>query len=163
MASFHDFKVNNLSGSEVDLSDYSGKVVLVVNTASECGFTPQFGQLEKLYETYKDQGFAIIGFPSNQFGGQEPLNGEAIGAFCTKNYGVTFDMMEKTVVKGKEQTDLYQFLSDKSINGNVSSTPKWNFHKYLIDKEGNVVDYFYSTTSPLAKRVTNLIEKLLAK
>lgn len=159
--SIHQFTVHNLMGEEVNLKDYAGKVVMIVNTASECGFTPQFGQLEELYQHYKDQGFEVLAFPSNQFGGQEPLEGEAIGAFCQKNYGVNFPVFEKTKVKGQEASDLFQFLSNKKLNGVLTSTPKWNFHKYLVNKEGELVDYYYSTTSPISEKVMKKIEELL--
>ncbi len=148
-------------GEEVSLKDYAGKVVMIVNTASECGLTPQLGQLEELYQHFKEQGFEVLAFPSNQFGGQEPLEGEAIGAFCQKNYGVSFPVFEKMAVKGKAASDLFQFLSSKSLNGVLSSTPKWNFHKYLVNKDGELVDFYYSTTSPIAERVQSKIESLL--
>jgi len=159
--SIHQFTVKNLMGEEVNLKDYAGKVVMIVNTASECGLTPQLGQLEELYQNFKDKGFEVLAFPSNQFGGQEPLEGEAIGAFCQKNYGVNFPVFEKTAVKGKAASDLFQFLSNKSLNGVLSSTPKWNFHKYLVNKEGELVDFYYSTTSPIANKVLTKIEGLL--
>lgn len=157
----HQFKVKDLSGKEVDLADYKGKVVMVVNTATECGFTPQLGDLEELYKEYHKKGFEILGFPSNDFAGQEPRDADAIGQFCQKNYGVSFPMFDKMHVKGKETSDLFRFLSDKKQNGKVSSTPKWNFHKYLVDKDGKVVDYFYTFTKPTAGRVKKAIEKLL--
>ncbi|MFK7905781.1 MAG: glutathione peroxidase [Chitinophagales bacterium] len=159
--SIHQFTVKNLMGEEVNLKDYAGKVVMIVNTASKCGLTPQLGQLEELYQNFKDKGFEVLAFPSNQFGGQEPLEGEAIGAFCQKNYGVNFPVFEKTAVKGKAASDLFQFLSNKSLNGVLSSTPKWNFHKYLVNKEGELVDFYYSTTSPIANKVLTKIEGLL--
>lgn len=159
----HHFKVKDLTGKEVDLADYKGKVVMVVNTATECGFTPQLGDLEQLYKEYREKGFEILGFPSNDFAGQEPRDGDAIGQFCQKNYGVSFPMFDKMHVKGKETSDLFQFLSDKKLNGKVSSTPRWNFHKYLVDKDGQVTDYFYTFTKPTAGRVKKAIEKLLKK
>ncbi len=159
--SIHQFTVHNLAGEEVNLKDYAGKVVMIVNTASECGLTPQLGELEELYQHFKDQGFEVLAFPSNQFGEQEPLEGEEIGAFCQKNYGVNFPVFEKTEVKGKEASDLFQFLSRKKLNGVLTSTPKWNFHKYLVDKEGKLVDFYYSTTSPIAEKVIKKIEELL--
>ena len=159
--SIHQFKVKDLQGKEVDLSEYKGKVLLVVNTATECGFTPQLGGLEKLYEEYKDKGFEILAFPSNDFQGQEPRDGDAIGQFCQKNYGVSFRMFEKQHVKGKDASDVFKFLSDKKQNGKVSTSPKWNFHKYLVDKDGKVIDHFYTFTDPTAGRVKKAIEKLL--
>lgn len=160
-ASIHQFKMKDLEGKEVDLSEYKGKVLLVVNTATECGFTPQLGGLEKLYEAYKDKGFEVLGFPSNDFQGQEPRDGDAIGQFCQKNYGVNFKLFEKSHVKGKDANELFKFLSDKKQNGKVSTSPKWNFHKYLVDKDGQVIDHFYTFTDPNAGRVKKAIEKLL--
>ena len=159
--SIHQFKVKNLAGKEVDLADYKGKVLMVVNTATECGFTPQLKNLEKLYEKYKDQGLEILGFPSNDFGGQEPREGEEIHNFCERNYGVKFPMFNKVHVKGSKADPVFKFLSDKNQNGKVSSAPKWNFHKYLLDKEGRVVDFYYTITKPDAPRVRRKIEKLL--
>ncbi len=159
--SIHQFTVKNLVGKDVKLEDYKGKALLIVNTASKCGYTPQLAQLEKLHEKYKDKGFAVLGFPSNDFGGQEPLAGQAIQEFCEVNYGVTFPVFEKVHVKGSKAVPLFKFLSDKKLNGEVSSTPKWNFHKYLIDKEGRVVDFFYTITEPDAPRLARAIEKLL--
>jgi len=159
--SIHQFKVKNLSGDEVSLEDYKGKVLLIVNTASECGFTPQFKNLENIYRKYKDRGLEILGFPSNDFLGQEPLEGEEIQNFCEKNYGVSFPIFDKVHVKGSKASPLYKFLSDKKQNGKVSSTPKWNFHKYLVDKEGKVVDYYYAMTKPDSFKVKRAIEKLL--
>ena len=159
--SIHQFTVNDLYGDPVELSKFKGKVLLVVNTASECGLTPQFEKLEQLYKRYQDEGFEILGFPSNDFAGQEPLEGEEIASFCQKNYGVSFTMFEKVVVKGEEACDLYKFLSSKKENESLSSTPKWNFHKYLINADGEVFDYFLPITSPVAGRLTKKIEKLL--
>lgn len=161
MQSIHQFTVKNLAGKDVPLETYKGKVLLIVNTASKCGYTPQLEQLEKLHEKFRDKGFSVLAFPSNDFGGQEPLNGEAIQEFCDRNYGVTFPVFEKIHVKGNKAAPLFHFLSDKKQNGAVASTPKWNFHKYLIDKEGRVVDFFYTITEPDAIRVQRAIEKLL--
>ena len=161
MQSIHQFTVKNLAGKDVKLEDYKGKALLIVNTASKCGYTPQLAQLEKLHEKYKDKGFAVLGFPSNDFGGQEPLAGKAIQEFCEVNYGVTFTVFEKVHVKGSKAAPLFKFLSDKKLNGKISSAPKWNFHKYLIDKEGRVVDFFYTITEPDAPRLARAIEKLL--
>lgn len=157
----HQFTVKNLAGQEVDLEDYKGKVLLIVNTATECGFTPQLDGLEKLYKKYKDRGFEILAFPSNDFAGQEPRDGDAIQNFCEKNYGVSFPFFEKVHVKGSNKAPIFEFLSNKKQNGKVSSTPKWNFHKYLVDRDGKVVDYFYTFTKPEAKRLKRAIEKLL--
>lgn len=157
----YQFTVNDLSGQPVSLSDYKGKVLLIVNTASKCGLTPQLKGLEALYQKYKDKGLVILGFPSNDFGGQEPLVGDAIQEFCTKNYGVTFPVFDKVVVKGDAACPLYQFLSDEARNGKVSSKPMWNFHKYLIDRDGKVQDFFISSTAPDADRLQKAIEALL--
>lgn len=159
--SIYGFEVEDLAGKKVSLSDYSDKVILVVNTATACGYTPQLAQLEQLYETYKDKGFTVLAFPSNDFGQQEPLEGEKIGQFCQRNYGVTFPVFGKVHVKGSKITPLFHFLSEKSENGRVSSTPKWNFHKYLLNRKGEVVDYFYTITSPTSGRVKRAIEELL--
>ena len=161
MEKLHDFKARDLQGKEVDFSEYKGKAVLVVNTASECGFTPQFKELEELYKEYKPQGLEIVGFPSNDFGGQEPLQGEEIEEFCQVNYGVSFKMMDKVKVTGDEAAEVFKFLSDKKRNGRTSLAPKWNFHKYLIDKNGRVVDYFLTITKPTSSKVKKAIEKTL--
>ena len=161
--SIYQFKVKSATGSEVPMSDYEGQVLLVVNTASKCGLTPQFEKLEKLHQEFKDKGFSVIGFPSNDFAGQEPNSAEGAEEFCQLNYGVTFPMMEKVHVKGSDQSELFDFLSDKKKNGKVGSTPKWNFHKYLINKKGEVIDFYYPPTSPTAGKVKRKIEKLLAE
>jgi len=159
----YPFKVKLLNGKEKTLSDYKGKVLLVVNTASGCGFTPQLKELQALREEYLDKGFEVLGFPSNDFGRQEPLDGSAINEFCEVNFGVQFPMFEKIMVRGSEAHPLYKFLSEKKLNGNVSSTPRWNFHKYLINKEGEVVDYFFSFTKPSSSKVKKKIQRLLDK
>jgi glutathione peroxidase len=161
MSSIHDYKVKEVSGKEVDLSQYKGKVVLVVNTASKCGFTAQYKDLEDLYKQYKDKNFEILAFPSNDFRNQEPLKGDEITEFCEINFGVTFKVFDKVNVKGAEQVPLFKYLSDKSLNGKFNSVPKWNFHKYLVDKNGQVVDYYYSITNPNSSKVKKAIDKLL--
>lgn len=163
MKSVHDIAVKEISGKEKSLSDYKGKVLLIVNTASKCGFTPQFKDLEALYQDYKDKDFEILGFPSNQFQNQEPLEGEELSEFCEINYGVTFKIFDKIDVKGESAAPLFQYLSNKDLNGEVNSTPKWNFHKYLVNKEGKVVDYYYTITNPNSKKVRKAIDKLLAE
>jgi glutathione peroxidase len=157
----YSFKVKNIEGEEISLSTYKGKVLLIVNTASQCGFTPQYKELEDLYKLYKDKNFVLLAFPSNDFGNQEPLNGKDIQEFCTQNYKTTFPIFDKIHVKGKDANILYEFLSQKKLNGHLSSTPKWNFHKYLINKNGEVVDYFYSFTKPASRKIKKSIEKLL--
>ncbi len=159
--SIHQFTVNDVQGRPVSLSDFEGKVLLIVNTASKCGFTPQLEGLTDLYREFKDDGLEILAFPSNDFAGQEPLNGEDIQQFCVLNYEAEYPIFEKVHVKGKEACDLYRFLASKSENGAVSSEPKWNFHKYLVDRDGRVVDYFYTFTKPTASRVKRAIRKLL--
>jgi glutathione peroxidase len=162
--SLHQFKVKNARGKEVDLSEYKGKVVLVVNTASKCGFTPQFAQLEELYKEFKDQGLEIIGFPSNEFAGQEPNSSDKAEEFCQINYGVSFPIMEKVMVKkSSEQSPVFKFLTNKEENGKVNMAPLWNFQKYLVDKDGKVVDYFMTITKPNAPKVKSAIKKLLSQ
>ena len=151
--SFYDFKVKTIDGQDFDLSSLKGKRVLVVNTASECGYTPQYAQLEELYEAYGGKDFTIIGFPANNFGGQEPGSNEEIQSFCQKNYGVTFPMMSKISVKGEDMHPLYQWLTTKKMNGVMDAPVKWNFQKYLIDEKGNLVDVKLSAVSPLDESI----------
>ena len=154
MPTLSDFKATRLDGTPEDLSTYDGKVVLVVNTASQCGFTPQLEGLEKLYEQYADRGLVVLGFPCNQFGGQEPGSSEEIGAFCQKNYGVTFPMFEKVDVNGDDAHPLFQWLREEQ-GGLLGDKIKWNFTKFLINRDGEVVDRFGPTTKPekLAKDI----------
>ncbi|MFN8259618.1 MAG: glutathione peroxidase [Chitinophagales bacterium] len=162
--SIHQFRVKNAQNKEVNLADYKGKVVMVVNTASKCGLTPQLEKLEKLYKEFKDEGFEIIGFPSNDFAGQEPLSAEKAEEFCMINYGVTFPIMDKIhVKKGAEQHEVFKFLGDKAPGVKLLTHPKWNFQKYLLDKDGNVVDYFMPTTDPTSDKVRSEIKELLKK
>jgi glutathione peroxidase len=151
--SIHQFKTKTIDGQEFDFSTLKGKKVLIVNTASECGLTPQYKQLEEVYEKYKDKNFTIIGFPANNFGSQEPGSNTEIKTFCTKNYGVTFQMMEKVSVKGDDMCEIYKWLTQKEKNGVASSVVKWNFQKYMIDEEGHLVD----SVSPLKKPDCNKI------
>jgi glutathione peroxidase-family protein len=155
---FYDYKVKNISGEDVSMSEYKGKVVLIVNTASKCGFTKQYEGLEELYEKYKDQGFVILGFPCNQFGAQEPGDNEEIKNFCTSTFSVTFPMMSKIDVNGNDADPLYKFLK-KEKGGILGDDIKWNFTKFLIDREGNVVDRFASQKTP--KALEKEVEKLL--
>ena len=162
--SIHQFRVKNAQNKEVNLADYKGKVVLVVNTASKCGLTPQFDKLEKQYQEFKNEGFEIIGFPSNDFAGQEPNSSDKAEEFCKINYGVTFPIMEKIhVKKGDEQHEVFKFLGDNAPGLKMLTHPKWNFQKYLIDKEGNVVDYFIPITEPDSDKIKNEIQELLKK
>ncbi|GAA4806361.1 glutathione peroxidase [Litoribaculum gwangyangense] len=152
--SVYNIKINALNGNPINLSDYKGKYILFVNVASKCGFTPQYKELQKLYETYQDK-LQIIGVPCNQFGGQEPGDAKAIESFCEVNYGVTFLITQKVDVKGKNQHPLYTWLTQKINNGKIDSSVKWNFQKYLVNPEGHLVDYYLSTTGPLSSKITN--------
>jgi len=157
----YQFKVKNIEGEEIALSDYKGKVLLIVNTASRCGFTPQYKELEELFQLYKNKNFVILAFPSNDFGHQEPLNNIDIKTFCDQQYHTTFPIFDKIHVKGKDADELYKFLSNKKLNGRVKSIPMWNFHKYLVNKNGEVVNYFYSFTKPTSRKIKKLIENQL--
>ena len=150
----YDFKVKDISGNEFDFSALKGKKVMIVNTASACGFTPQFGELEDLYNENKDNKFEIIGFPSNDFGAQDPGSNEEIATFCQKNYGVTFPMMAKVNVLGEDASPIYKWLQ-KEVEGVV----KWNFHKFLIDENGVVIKDLSSRFSPLDDEVLDWLEK----
>jgi len=156
--SFYDFKTKSLDGKEFDLSQLKGKKVLVVNTASKCGFTYQYADLEKLYEKYKDKNFVIIGFPANNFGSQEPGTNDEIATFCSKNYGVSFPMMSKISVKGDDMDAIYKWLTEKTQNGVSDASVKWNFHKFLIDENGKWIDSIGSATNPMDEKITNWIE-----
>lgn len=158
----YPFKIKLLNGKEQTLSAYKNKVLLIVNTATGCGFTPQLKDLQELKDSYHTKEFEILGFPSNDFGRQEPLEGPAIGEFCEKNFGVKFPVFEKVMVRGEAAHPLFKFLRDKKLNGHVNSTPRWNFHKYLINKQGEVVDYFYSFTKPSSSKIKKKIQRLLA-
>ncbi len=159
MKTFHDFKVNDINGKPFDLSSLKGKKIMVVNTASECGYTPQYDALQKLYEKYSSKNFTIIGFPCNDFGGQEPGNEGEIAAFCKKNYGVTFPMMSKVKITGDSPSEIYEWLLKKSLNGVEDSEVKWNFFKYLIDENGKYVKLFSSKTLPNDAEIIKWIEK----
>lgn len=154
--SFYDFKMLAIDGNEIDLSQYKGKKVLVVNTASKCGFTPQYKDLEALHQKMGDK-LVILGFPANNFMGQEPGSNTEIASFCQKNYGVTFQMFEKVDVVGKNQHPLYKFLSDKKLNGWNDQAPSWNFCKYLIDENGRLLKFYKSGINPLDSEIANAI------
>ena len=154
----YQFKVTDLSGNEFDFASLKGKKVLVVNTASECGLTPQYEQFQKLYSEYKDKNFVIIGFPANNFGSQEPGTNKEIATFCQKNYGVTFPMMQKISVKGKEIHPVYQFLTQKAKNGVQDSEVEWNFQKYLLDENGELVKVISPRTLPTDPEIVNWIK-----
>ncbi len=159
MTTLSDFTANTLTGEEQPLSAYRGKVALVVNTASQCGFTPQYQGLEQLHLEYADDGLAVLGFPCNQFGGQEPGDAEEIGAFCEKNFGVTFPLFEKVDVNGDEAHPLFRWLREEK-SGLMGSKIKWNFTKFLIGKDGTVLKRYGSTTKP--EKIAGDIEKALA-
>ena len=155
--SIHSFKVEALDGSTIDFSKFKGKKILVVNTASECGFTPQYADLEKLYEKYKNK-LVIVGFPANNFGGQEPGANHEIATFCQRNYGVQFPMAAKISVKGDDIAPIYKFLTDKKENGVKNTKILWNFTKILLDEKGNVIDSFLSTTNPMSESITKYLK-----
>ncbi len=157
-SSFHALSTTDIHGKAYAFAALKGQKVMIVNTASECGYTPQYKQLQELQETYGQKGFIIIGFPCNQFGGQEPGTEQEIEAFCQKNYGVTFPMMSKVDVKGAQQHPVYQWLTRKELNGSFDATVKWNFHKFLVDEEGRLAFSLESGVSPFDDRVTNWIE-----
>lgn len=157
----HQFTVKNIEGNDVSLEQYKGKVLLIVNTASKCGFTPQLNGMKELYEEFKGEDFEILAFPSNDFAGQEPLDGKELAQFCMVKYEAEYPIFDKVHVKGKNASALYQFLSDKDKNGKINSIPKWNFHKYIIDKEGKVVDYYLTITKPTSNRLKKRIKSLL--
>ena len=154
--SFYDFKVKTLEGNEFDFSSLRGKKVMIVNTASKCGFTPQYRELEELYKKYSDV-LVVIGFPANNFLHQEPGTSKEIREFCTENYGVTFPMMEKISVKGKDMDPLYKWLTSRAENGVMDSEVKWNFQKYLIDENGKLADVVYSKEKPDSERILTWI------
>ncbi|MDA9563930.1 glutathione peroxidase [Flavobacteriales bacterium] len=155
--SIYDLKFNSIDGEEIALSQFKGKHILFVNVASECGYTPQYKELQSLHEMQKEN-LVIIGYPCNQFGGQEPGEAKEIATFCEKNYGVTFLLSEKIEVKGSNQHPIYKWLTDKELNGSKSSTVKWNFQKYLVNKEGQFVDVFYSSTKPTSDKIISQLK-----
>ena len=159
MTTLADFSATTLDGREQDLADYLGKVVLVVNTASQCGLTPQFAGLETLYEKYVDQGLVILGFPCNQFAGQEPGDAEEIGAFCQRNYGVSFPMFDKIEVNGENTHPLYKWLKTEK-GGVLGDAIKWNFTKFLVGRDGQVIKRYSPTTEP--EKIADDIEDALA-
>lgn len=153
----YDFKIEGLDGKEINFADFKGKKILIVNTASECGFTPQYADLEKVYEQYKDK-LVVIGFPANNFGGQEPGTNTEIGAFCQKNYGVTFPMAAKVSVKGDDTAPIFKFLTEKELNGVKNTSILWNFTKFLVDENGKLIDTFVSTTNPTDVAITKYLK-----
>ena len=159
--SIYQFNVQRLDGEQVSLSEYKDKVLLIVNTASQCGFTPQLKDLVALKNEFKDQDFEILAFPSNDFGGQEPLEGKEIADFC-ENTGTNYPVFEKIRVRGPYADPLYQFFADKKQNGKLKSVPRWNFHKFLISRAGLVTDFFYPFTKPTTSKVRKKIARLLS-
>ena len=151
--SIYDFKVPALDGGTIDFADFKGKKILIVNTASQCGYTPQYEGLQKLYETYKEK-LVIVGFPENNFGAQESGTNEEIKTFCKKNYGVTFPMAAKVSVKGDDMAAIFQWLTNKAANGIMDVEIKWNFGKFLLDEKGNLMTYFPSKVTPMSDEIT---------
>mgnify|MGYP003460413885 FL=1 len=150
-------KLKTIDGADADFSQYKGKKVLIVNTASECGYTPQYKDLETLYEQYMDK-LVILGFPANNFGGQEPGTNEEIKKFCSDNYNVTFPIFEKISVLGDDQNAVYKWLTTKDLNGWNEQQPKWNFSKYLLDENGNLLKYYSSAVKPLSDEITSMLK-----
>ena len=161
-ANIYDFTLPSIDGKPMPLAKFKGKVVLVVNVASRCGYTPQYSALESLYEKYKGQGFVIVGFPANNFGAQEPGTNKEIKTFCSRKYNVTFPMYSKVSVKGDDQTPLYQYLT-KQTGSSIAGDIKWNFTKFLVDRNGNVVERFESAVTPDSKEVVSAVEKQLSQ
>lgn len=151
----HDFVVKDINGKDFDLATLKGNKVLVVNVASKCGLTPQYEDLQALYDKYKNKGFVVIGFPANNFMGQEPGTNSEIMEFCSINYGVTFPMMDKISVKGKDQSPLYKWLTNKSENGKIDQKVTWNFQKFMVDEEGHLVDVVMPKESPMSDKIIN--------
>jgi len=155
--SIHNFTVKSIDGKSLNLASFKGKKILIVNTASKCGYTPQYEALEKVYEQYKDK-LVIIGFPCNQFGGQEPGSNEEIVAFCKKNYGVSFPLADKIDVKGDNIAPIYQWLTTKSKNGILDASISWNFNKFLIDENGKMIAYFPSNVKPDSETILSYLK-----
>ena len=154
--SIHRFKVNQIDGGTIDFSLFKGKKILIVNTASACGYTPQYKELQELFDLYKEK-LMVVGFPANDFGGQEPGSNADIQVFCTQNYGVTFPMAAKISVTGKGMAPIYQYLTQKEQNGVLDAAIKWNFNKFLIDETGFVIKKFESSVSPMSKEIISLL------
>ncbi len=151
--SIHTFKVAGIDGKQINLAAYKGKKILIVNTASKCGYTPQYESLQKVYDQYKDK-LVILGFPCNQFGGQEPGTNEEIAAFCKANYGVNFPLADKVDVKGANTAPIYQWLTQKAKNGVLDANISWNFNKFLLDENGKMIAYFPSNVKPESEAIT---------
>ena len=155
----YQFKVKDLSGKTFDFASLKGKKILIVNTASKCGYTPQYEQLEAIYNKYKNRNFVVVGFPANNFGSQEPGTNAEIATFCKANYGVTFPMMSKISVKGSDMNEVYQFLTKKANNGLKDSNVEWNFQKYLINEKGQLEQVYLSGVAPNDDKIINWIVK----
>ena len=162
-SSVHEFTMKSIDGKPVNLSSYKGKVLLLVNVASKCGYTPQYTALQALHEKYKDRGLLVVGIPANNFGGQEPGSDEEIKTFCSRNYNVSFPMMSKVSVKGDDETPLYQYLTDPSANPATAGDVKWNFTKFLVGKDGKVIGRFESKVKPDAPELTTAIDRALGR
>ena len=162
-SSVHEFTLDAINGTPAPLANFKGKVLLVVNVASQCGYTYQYEALQALYVKYKDQGFVIAGFPANNFGGQEPGSNAEIGAFCKSKFGVTFPMYSKISVAGKDKAPLYQFLTDKAANPKTGGEIQWNFTKFLVDRDGKVIARFEPAVEPQSKEVVSAVEAALKK
>lgn len=152
MKTIHNYKVESLDGNEINFANFKGKKILIVNTASECGFTPQYADLETISKKYADK-VVVVGFPANNFGGQEPGSNEEIGAFCQKNYGVTFPLAAKVSVKGDDTAPIFKYLTEKDLNGVKNTSIMWNFTKFLLDENGKLIDSFISTTKPTDEKI----------
>ncbi len=161
--SIYEFKVTDIDGKEIKLKKYKNKVVMFVNTASKCGYTPQYEGLQKIYDKYKDQGFVILGFPANNFGGQEPGSNEEIKEFCTLKYKVSFPMFAKISVKGDDQHPLYQYLTSEKTDPKFAGEITWNFNKFLVNEKGEIIARFSSKETPESKEITTAIENALDK
>lgn len=157
----YQYTATTIEGETISMETFQNKVLLIVNTASECGFTPQYTELEELYNQYREKGFEVLAFPSNDFGKQEPLDGKEIAEYCSTHFHTTFPVFEKVRVVGINAIPLYQFLSNKKQNGKVNIAPKWNFQKYLVNSKGEVVDYFLPFTKPTSPAIKKAIERLL--
>lgn len=158
----YDYKLESLDGQPVDMSKYKGKVLLVVNTASKCGYTKQYGALQAISEKYKQQGLEVLGFPANNFGGQEPGSAEEIGEFCTKNFGVTFDLFAKSSVKGADKAPIFSYLTEQA-NPDKTGEIAWNFEKFLVSRDGSLIDRYKSAVKPDSEELTAAIEEQLGK
>jgi glutathione peroxidase len=162
-SSVHEFTMTSIDGKPAPLSAYKGKVVMLVNVASQCGYTPQYKGLQALHEKYKDKGLVIVGVPANNFGGQEPGTNEEIKTFCSRTYNVTFPMMAKVSVKGDDKTPLYQYLTDPAANASTAGEVRWNFTKFLVDKNGKVIARFESRVAPESSELVGAVERALAQ